>query len=147
MVIGGCCCCGLLAFRLCKGSQGGYGGYGSSSESDWSEADHHGPPGYGGYPGAGQQPYGAQMPQQGYNPYWQGGQMVTGYQMGPGFDSRVDEFISLSSDGICGRIWHINNAYHRSHIMGCRASIHASFFISFHLFRSFCICLSIAEKQ
>jgi len=77
-VIGGCCCCGLLAFRLCKGSQGGYGGYGSSSESDWSEADHHGPPGYGGYPGAGQQPYGAQMPQQGYNPYWQGGQGTTG---------------------------------------------------------------------
>lgn len=76
-----------------------------------------------------------------------GRQMVTGYQMGPGFDSRVDEFISLSSDGICGRIWHINNAYHRSHIMGCRASIQASFFISFHLFRSFCICLSIAEKQ
>lgn len=73
LVIGGCCCFGLLAFRLCKGSQGGYGGYGSSSESDWSEADHHGPPGYGGYPGAGQQPYGAQMPQQGYNPYWQGG--------------------------------------------------------------------------
>ena len=69
---------------MCKGSQGGYGGYGSSSESDWSE-DHHGPPGYGAYPG-GQQPYGAQM-QQGYNPYWQGGRrtgrrMVTGCQRG-----------------------------------------------------------------
>lgn len=85
LVLAGCCCCGFLAFRTFKKS-GGYGGYGSSSESDWSEADPHGPPMGAGYAGAGyagavgHPAYGVQTPQPGYSPYWQGQSMTELFQ-------------------------------------------------------------------
>ena len=72
-----------------------------------------------------------------------GRQMVTGYQMGPGFDSRVDEFISLSSDGICGRNLHIISTMHITGRISWDARQYAC--IIFHLFSSLSIFLYLFE--
>lgn len=100
-MLAGCCCCGFLAFRAYKKSGQSYGGYGSSSESDWSEADPHGPPMGAGYAGAGHPAYGVQMPQPGYSPYWQG-------------QSMTDSFKNFCESKACNQSIHAASVVHQA---------------------------------